>query len=172
MNDTPKADIGLLKKISTRTVFGGRGEILELVMKDRTKKIPIYRVWGEAIGTRSAESREKGDDGEKIKSTGLVGEINAINLHTGEQFYSTVCWLPQMAVDLVATQFGGDTDDVQRVAFAYDIGAQFDESSATSYTFTVDPLTELKPTESMQKLTASLPPLPKPLTAIADKSKG
>ena len=166
---TQKPEIGLLKKISLRTVYGGKTEILEAVMKDRSKKIPLMRVYGEAIGIRTAQSREAGDDGEKIKSTGLVGEIQAVNLATGEAFFSTVCWLPQMAVDLVAAQFSPD-DDLQKISFAFDIGAQWDEKSATSYMFTVDPLLELTPTDSMAKLTASLPPLPG-LTALEDKSK-
>ena len=149
-------EIGLLKKITLRTVFGGKGDVLETVMKDKQKEHMLMRVHGFANGIREAESREVGQDGEKIKSKGLVGEFEATNLVTGEAFFSPVCWLPQMAVDLVAGQLG---EEDARVGFAYDIGVVYSEASATSYEYTVRPLTKLQETDAMTTLKNSLPPL-------------
>ena len=46
-------EVGLLKKITLRTVFGGKGDVLETVMKDKQKEHMLMRVHGFANGIRS-----------------------------------------------------------------------------------------------------------------------
>ena len=157
--------IQLLKKISLRSVFGDKGDVLEIVMKDKNKEHALMRIIGFANGTREAKSREPGDDGEKILSTGLVGEFEATNLQTGEVFSSSVAWLPQMAVDLVSGRLGDGND---RVGFAFDVGAVYSTKAATSYEYTVRPLIESKPSDAMAELQKQLPNVSKP--ALTDKS--
>ena len=122
----------LLKKIAVRTVFGDKAEILETVLKDKTKAHPLMRVVGIANGFKEGE----GDYG---AWKGLTGRFEATSAKTGEVFNSPVCFLPEFAIDLISGQF----DDVTKaVKFAFDIGAVYAADAATSYEFTVNPLTE------------------------------
>ena len=159
MTDTPKTMP--LKKITVKTVFGDKGDILEKVMSDKTIKHPLIRVMGYCTSVRHSTSREKSQDGEFIKSTGLVGEIEAVNLETGEAFISGVCWLPQLAIDLVAGKLEGD-EEISRVGFAFDISAKFSLDSATSYEYIVEPLLEIKESDAMSELKKALPSIAPP----------
>lgn len=127
----------LLRKIAVRTVFGDKAEILETVLSDKSKSHPLMRVVGVANGFKEGE----GDYG---AWKGLTGRFEATSAKTGEAFNSPVCFLPEFAIDLIAGQFRQPGDVVK---FALDIGAIFAADAATSYEFTVTPLTETKDDE-------------------------
>jgi hypothetical protein len=76
------------------------------------------------------------------------GDFFAINLKTGEQFKSAKCILP----NFIAEQLESALKDSDSVEFALEIGAKVNDTSVTGYEFTVRPLIEAKPTESMLSL--------------------
>ena len=107
----------LLRKISRATMIpGGDTAVLELVMANKEKTVPLYRVGGSCNGSRKGES----DYGEWEC---LIGNFQAINLETGEVSRSGQCFLPQFAVDTIVGQFDAE---VTAVKFAYDVGVKFD----------------------------------------------
>lgn len=145
----------LLRKISTATVFGGKGNVLDIVMKDRNTAHPLYRVVGIANGTR--EGKSKFDDRPDAQDwRALLGQFEATNLITGEVYRSGVCFMPGYVVDTVAGQFGGD---VENIKFAFDIAAKYAEKSATSYEYFASPLIEPAEGDPLSSLSASLTPI-------------
>lgn len=160
----------LLRKITVRTVYGDKGEVLETVMSDKKKSHALMRVVGVANGVKTGASKQKqsGKDasGQTVEIEverswkALLGSFEATNLQTGEVFRSGVCFLPDFAIELVSGQL---TEDVDSVRFGFDVTASYDETSATSYVYDVtalmapaedDPLTALA---SQVNATATLP---------------
>lgn len=173
----------LLRKISARTVFGGKSAVLETVFKDKTKPQPLYRVVGICNGTRHGQTIE-GEDGtqrpakqapsptDKMRDwQALLGNFEATNLQTGEVFRSGVCFLPSYVADIVAGQLIGDT---QSVKFAFDVYAVFDENSITSYQYQAMPLMAVSEDDPLKQLSGSLQPpasLPNPARAAVAPAK-
>lgn len=160
----------LLRKISRATMVpGGATVIMEMVLADKTKVHPLYRVYGWANGSRGSKEIEDTDDRAKAEKFGpwecIIGNMEGASLLTGEISRSGQCFLPQFAVDLVVGQLGGD---VERVKFGYEVGVKFDETTPTKYTYVVTSL--LEPAED-DPLTSLAKALPAPKTAqITDKS--
>jgi len=152
----------LLKKIAVRTVFGDKAEILETVLSDKTKSHPLMRVVGVANGFKEGE----GDYG---AWKGLTGRFEATSAKTGEVFNSPVCFLPEFAIDLIAGQF---TEPGAVVKFALDIGAVYAADAATSYEFTVTPLTESADDELKELAFAANRTAPLALASPEKEAKG
>lgn len=127
----------LISKISVRDVFGGKGQILDLVMKDKDQSHALMRVVGIASGISTGE----GDNG---PWTGLKGQFRATNLVTGEEFSSGKCFLPNIAQDMIVGALMAETSNA--VEFAFDVSAIFDETAATSYVYSAESL--IPPTEN------------------------
>jgi hypothetical protein len=130
----------LISKISPRTVFGSKGEILELVMSDKSMEHPLFVVVGKANGRKDGES----DFG---PWTALLGNFRAQALdkngqRAGELFSSGRCHLPNYVLESTLGQFEEPGDVVE---MGYIIGAIYDEQSATSYIYTAKPLFEPAP---------------------------
>lgn len=124
----------LVKKMSSKTVFGSRLDIAQLVLTDRTKPHPLFDIIGIARGIKEGETA-MGD------WTAFIGEFHAKSynpLHAGKTFYSGRLFLGGPAGDLLLGQMRlhGDND----VEFAFTVQAQADEQSATGYTYTAVPL--------------------------------
>lgn len=183
----------LLRKISARTVFGSRADIQAMVLADRSKSHPLFRVIGICNGQRHGSTKDVGEEngGDNAKATvlgpkatvlgpkdkmrdwtALLGAFQATNLTTGEVFKSGVCFLPNYVTDAVTGQLGAD---VESVKFAFDIYAHFDEQSATSYIFEAESLMEPAEDDPLKALAATVGgalPAPKAETsAVADKAK-
>ena len=152
----------LLKKIAVRTVFGDKAEILSLVLSDKTKSHPLMRVVGVANGFKEGE----GDYG---AWKGLMGRFEATSAATGQVFNSPVCFLPEFAIDLICGQFRQPGDTVK---FALDIGAVYAADAATSYEFTVTPLTESEDDELKELAFAANRTAPLQLAAPEKPAKG
>ncbi len=152
----------LLKKIAVRTVFGDKAEILETVLSDKTRAHPLMRVVGIANGFKEGE----GDFG---AWKGLTGRFEATSAKTGEVYNSPVCFLPEFAIDLIAGQFREPGDVVK---FAFDIGAIYAADAATSYEFTVTPLTEASDDELHELAFAAAKAAPLALAGPAKPAKG
>ena len=136
----------LLKKISTKTVFGDKEEILDLVMKSKDLSHPIMRVVGIARALERGKSKfhNRGEeDNQNNEWIAFIGKFQAVNSVTGEVYNSPKCFLPAFAADIVAGQFSAE-NDVQAVEFAFDIGAHFNADAITSYEFDITPLIEQK----------------------------
>lgn len=153
----------IVKKISAATVFGGKSEILETVFRDKSKNHPLYRVVGKCNGSRTGAGKEGMNDW-----VAMLGSFQATNAITGEVFRAGACFLPQFAADLVLGQLGGDVDSVK---FAFDIGAQHDERSATSYIYTAVPLMEPSEDDELNAMENNLPRLGAP-SAVKQLSDG
>jgi len=151
--------IALIKKISINKVIGGKPKIAEIAkyFADHPEEKALYlaRFFGTANGTKNGIS----DFGEWMC---LTGQFRAINVETGETFDSGICFLPDVAQDMVLGALTGSN----AVDFAFDIGVVLDASSATGYVYIATPLVqeENNPINRMQEKLASmaLPSLPAP----------
>ena len=144
----------LIRKISPRTVFGSKGDILTLVMSDKDAEHPLFVVAGKCNGKREGES----DNG---PWTALLGRFMAQacdekGAPKGVIYTAGVCHLPNYVVDSILGQLEEPGDTVE---FKFAIGATYDEASATSYVYTATPLIEAKPEDDdvLKLLTAEKP---------------
>jgi len=144
----------LIRKISPRTVFGSKGDVLELIMKDKDAEHPLFIVAGKCNGRREGT----GDNG---PWTALLGRFMAQACDpngkpTGTIYTAGVCHLPNYVVDTILGQLEEPGDTVQ---FKFAIGAIYDEASATSYVYTATPLLEARPEDDdvLQLLTTDAP---------------
>ena len=124
----------LLKRISTRTVFGSKEDIQRLVLSDEKKNHPLYRVYGYATGYVTGASKFKNADGtDQPDWVCVAGDFEAINTD-GQVFNASLCFLPNYIVGPIV-QALRDSQDIHQIEIAYDIVAQYDKNSATSYTY-------------------------------------
>jgi hypothetical protein len=171
LNLTNGEKLMLVRKISTRTVFGSVADIQELVLpkENRDKVIPLFRVWGLCTGTRKGQmsdeqiakqQQQNPQSGGNAKRdwTALLGSFTAINLKTGERFTSGVLFLPDYVADLVAGKlFVTEDGDTPPVEFAFDVGAQFKEGNPTSYEYVAAELLETGENDPLALMEKSLP---------------
>lgn len=141
-----------IRKISTRTVFGEKDAILELVLSDKETEHKLFRIAGTCIGSRTGES----DETDKPWVC-LLGNFQAQSYSTGEVFQSGKAFVPMYVADRI---LGRLTGDVQSVTFCYDITAGYDSKSATSYVYGASPVAMpgAEP-DPMEKLWRTLPPM-------------
>lgn len=161
----------LLRKISTRTVYGSKADIQALVLADRTKSHPLFRVIGFCNGSRTGATKDINEetggpnardvkpktiapDGTPMRDwTALLGGFEATNLKTNEKYRSGVCFLPNYVIDSILGQLGSG---VESVKFAFDVAARFDEGSATSYIYEATSLIEPSDDDALNVLTRSI----------------
>ncbi len=155
----------LVNKLSVKAIIGGKGNILETVMKDKENEHIVARIIGIASGIKTGE----GDNG---PWTGLTGQFKGVNVLTGEEFRSGILFMPSVAQDMVVGALMGDTKAVE---FGFDITAKYDEESATSYVYGAVPLFESSESDPLSMLEAKATPMKaleeKPNTDKAGKKK-
>lgn len=160
----------LVRKISPATVFGGKEEILKLVVNDQGKTHELFQVYGIANGTRTGQNKfDDAKEGERDSGwTALLGQFRATNLITGEVFDSGVCFMPNYVTDAVAGKLGPDTDGVE---FAFTITAKFDGKSATSYIYGAIPHIEPTEDDPLERMARAIPALkpPQRIAQVEDK---
>lgn len=128
----PGEELG--NKLSVKSFGWDKGTILEAVMANKDEPIFLARFMGAASGLRKykvpANQVKDGVD----EGFGLSGQFVGVN-SDGEQVKGSVLYLPRYVHDMVeaALTMSGD---VEAVRIGFDIYAQFDEDSATSYVFT------------------------------------
>lgn len=144
----------LQKKLSVKTLGLEKVVILEKVMKDKKNVIPLAIFYGQMTRTKSGEMTTP--DGEVRAFTGLRGIFKGINVETKETVSSSVCYLPDVALDLILGQF----KEGERIEFAVQIGARFSEKAATNYEYTAEFLTEVSndPLAALEKLVSEKAP--------------
>jgi hypothetical protein len=145
-----------LKKMSAKSIMGNVRRFVPLDEKRDIidgEKVDLFRVTGMAIGLKKGT----GDNGDWIAFT---GEFYASRLDkaTGEilEFSSQTLFLPSAAESLLAP-IVLDTDG-QGVQFSFDIGIVGRPNSSVGYEFAVETSLEVKKSDAVQKLMASLPP--------------
>lgn len=116
------------------------------------------------VGKSTSAAHGSTDKGPYIK---FGGDFYAVNLLTGESFQSGVSILPQF----VALQLEAALKASNSVEFGLEIGAKRNDTSVTGYEFTIKPLIEAKPTDTVSALLSragiDLAALPKPAAAPA-----
>lgn len=149
--------INLQKKISIPKVLGGK--INRRAVEDApNSQIDLIQVVGVASGIKTG-STQFGD------WVALTGNFAAINLETGEQFRSGVCFLPDVALDPVVGQLNSGASAVE---FGYTIGAKANSEIAVGYEYYARPLVEPDENDPLEKLVSvmdSPKSLPSPETA-------
>jgi len=148
--------MAFLKKITGKTLGFNKSTVLDIVMGDKAKRHPLYRVVGITTGMKTGE----GDNG---PWTALTGMFIATNIVTGETHESAVAFLPTYITEIYAG--GLAMEGVTSVNVGVDVYARFEEESATSYEY-VGELHTQGDKSAVEELAASLPPIGK-LKAIA-----
>ena len=140
----------VVSKLSTKTMIGTikPGDLPEVGEK------PLFRIMGIVNGVKTGQSTY----GDWLAFT---GQFKAVTIsedgEIGEEFRSGVCFLPEIATDLVR---GAIPEDGSTLEFAFDIGAvRFD--SAQGYKFTVRPLVDAGVSDPFEAIANKLPDLPK-----------
>lgn len=141
----------LLKRISTRSVFGPKEDVQRLVLSDEKKNHPLYRIYGYATAYVTGASKFKNQDGsDQPDWQCIAGEFEAVNVH-GEVFTASLCFLPNYITGPIV-QALRDNQDIQQIEIAYDIVAQHDKGSATSYIYLAQPVKRGGETTQLDKL--------------------
>jgi hypothetical protein len=155
--------VNLQKKLSVAKVFGKINAAIISKQGDGGK-LAIMRVFGSANGIKTGIS----DFGEW---RALTGQFRATNIQTGEVFDSAVCFIPDVALDLVCAQLEGGA---KAVDFAFDISAVLDETVAVGYSYQASPLIQAEEESPISRLESKIAALalPAPAPAPDEKKKG
>ncbi|MBL0233288.1 MAG: hypothetical protein IPQ08_06445 [Chitinophagaceae bacterium] len=152
--------VNLQKKISIAKVFG-KVNAAVISKHGENGKLNLVRFMGSAQGVKEGVS----DFGEWRALTGQFRAIALSGENSGAISDSAVCFLPDVALDLVCAQLTGGASAVD---FAFDISAVMDESVAVGYSYRATPLIEAEEESPISRLEKKLAALPAP---VADDSK-
>lgn len=152
------AQVKLQKKISVAKVFGKINAAI--IAKTGGDTIHVMRVLGSASGIKTGTS-DYGD------WKALTGQFRATNPETGEQIDAASCFMPDVALDMVAAALDSGATAID---FAFDVFAVLDESSSVGYTYRATPLLQAAEDSPIARIEAKMQALlPAP---AADKGKG
>lgn len=138
--------IGLLRKISTKTVMGKIPDKPE-------KQTNLFTVYGVAEDTKSDESSYG-------MWTALLGDFEVIRLEDGKRFRGPVAFLPEpfMTMTIKAVERAKASNEQ---AGGSDVGVEFacvvgirPGNTKTGYEYTCDPLTEHRASDRLERLRA------------------
>ena len=145
----------LVKKITVKGIIGDIKKLTLSLVKDGEiadgQKIELMRV----VGKCNRFEIKTNDYGESLC---LKGQFQAINKLTGEETRAGTCYMPDTASEAVAGMLQGEIESVE---FAFDIAIVTDASSLVGYVYEVTPLIEPTEDDAMNRLTSSLPDIPK-----------
>lgn len=124
----------LVKKLTIKTLVGGKMEILAAALTGREGKankgdpVPLVRIIGQVTGYKTGTT----DLGDFVE---LRGSFLGTNLVTGEQMDNVSrAIMPDVVGDAVAAAIKGGAEAAQ---FAVEIDVTYDEAAATSYVYSV-----------------------------------
>lgn len=149
--------VNLQKKISVAKCFG-KVTAARVTKADGT--LELGRIFGQATGTKNGVT----DFGEW---TALTGQFRAINRETGESFDSAVCFMPDVALELVTAQLAGGA---KAVDFAFDISAVADESVQIGFTYRASPVLPMAEDSAVARLESQMKALAAPKAEAPTKS--
>lgn len=137
----------ILKKISISTIVSMKVKELRTYAEEH-KRAPLARIMGICKKVEIGE----GDNGEFKK---FSGDFRAVNLLTGEESISTVCFLASPVDELLYNQIQSLIDEGEKnpeARFGFDIYIEESEKSTTGYTYVVETLMQAEPTDPMKEL--------------------
>lgn len=142
------------KKLSLKSLGLTKDVILETVMNDKSKPQPIAVFYGQM--SKFKEGSFTDPQGEVREYKGLRGMFKGQNVVTGDKGAAAICYLPDVALDLIEGQY----EDGDKIEFAVQIYAQYDKDAATAYTFGAEFLTEVasEPLNALEMLIADKVP--------------
>lgn len=120
------------KKLSVASLGYDKPAILALVIANQTAPHFLARFVGTARGLRPYKDQQSGET-----RFGLIGEFRGTGAN-GETLDGSVLYLPSYVNDMLVAAFGGE--DVTAIRIGFDVYAEYNEKSATSYSFTVNDL--------------------------------
>ena len=126
----PGQEIG--RRLSVGEMGWGKENILKAVLDDTEKQHFLVRFVGVATGVKPYKIKEGDKAGET--AFGIMGQFQGTNAD-GEVMDGTTLYLPGYINDMVVNALSID-DSVVSVRIAFDVYAQYDAKSATSYVFT------------------------------------
>lgn len=138
----------MLRKITTKTVFGGKGEILAAAMSDKSAAHPLYDIAGVVRKLETVET----DQGVSIR---LRGQFMARNCR-GEEFASAVAFIPGGGTDMIEGAFN-EGDELE---FSFRVAVKWDETAATSYVYEVSSHIQQTGADRVANLLGSAPEMP------------
>ena len=152
----------LCKVINTKSVFGGKADIQELVLANKGEPQFIYRIIGEITGYVEGDSKFKRIDRETgevqdVRWTKFAGDFFAVN-RKEQEFEAVICFLPEY--------IGGPLKEAIRaepgasVQIGFDIYVTFNDQSATSYEFIAQPLRGQSAQSKIEAMRTEMPALP------------
>ncbi len=102
-------------------------------------------------------------------STRFKGDVEGINLATGEVYKSFKMFLPNIISEVMENALDKREDPEQHLEFGFEIGAQYSEKGRTGYAYTVKPFVKTDTRDALahlrEKAVADLPQLAAPVAA-------
>jgi hypothetical protein len=137
----------LVKKISTKTVYGGMAAVRKAIgTVENSKSTPLFDVMGIARGIVRGES----DLGPWLAFIGQFEAMSHNEVNKDRVYYAGRLFLPGPSGDLLLGQMNGDGSDA--VEFAFTVSALRDDESSTGYTYTAEPMIEVTADDPLERL--------------------
>lgn len=156
------------RRLSVKEMGFDKASVLKLVLGNQDEPHFLARFVGVVTGIKPYKIKE-GDKTGDI-AYGLLGQFEGTN-NAGESKEGSTLYLPGYVNDMVVSIFQ-TSEDVSSVRIAFDVYARFDDTSATSYVFTVnDLLNEGSTSVDEVKEAVKALPMPSATPALEDKSK-
>lgn len=152
----------LCKVIDTKSVFGGKADIQELVLANKDEPQFLYRIVGAITGFVDGESKFKRvdiDTGEvtQRKWTKFAGDFVAIS-RKNNQYEAVICFLPDYIGGPIKAGIAAEPGNEIQIGF--DVYAVYSEKSATSYEFIAQPMRSSDEPSRVEKMLENMPALP------------
>jgi len=139
-------DAKFLSKITTKDCGFSKTSIQKLLSDlDDGDEVDLYKVAGIVSDARPGQSSM----GEFVK---FIGEFVATRTDGKGSFSSGVAIFPKVAENLLFGHVRQSTEQNQSLEFSALVRAKKDETSAVGYTFTIQPLTELRASDRLANL--------------------
>lgn len=137
-----------LRKITIATCLAAPSmELLaRLEKKGQGSRADVLDVIGIATKFKPGTS----DKGEYVK---FIGQFQAKNLETGDEFISGAAIFPKMIEESLWGVMG---QEVTNVRFGYRIGVKYDRDAATKYVYVATPLTKPAENDALKLLAAEI----------------
>lgn len=138
----------ILRKITVKTAGGWTiakiKEAMTAAKLEEGQSVALSKIVGKTTGVKTGQT----DKGEFFK---LSGDFYATNLHTGEVYQSGACILPNFIAETLVSALAQSPS----VEFGVEIGVKRADNAITGYEYTVKPLVQAKPTDTMMALLAA-----------------
>jgi hypothetical protein len=146
------------RKISVAEMGWNKPAIQKAVLTDQENAIFLARFVGVVTGLKPYRTKAEGDKPSEV-AFGLMGQFEGQNAD-GETKDGSVLYLPGYVNDMIVAAFNAD-DTITSIRVAFDVYASYDETSATSYVFTVNDLLNVG-SKSVDEVKAEIKALPLP----------